>query len=126
MGLLAAGLSSAVTAPLAAAYAITGVMGWKGGIQDRGFRAVWITIVAIGTALAVTGTRPVAAILLAQVANGLILPVCAVFLLLVMNRGDLLGKYKNGPTANILGWTIVLLIASMSVFHLRKALEWVR
>ena len=125
MGLLAAGLSSAVTAPLAAAYAITGVMGWKGGLQDRGFRAVWITIVAIGTALAVTGTRPVAAILLAQVANGLMLPVCAVFLLLVMNRGDLLGKYKNGPTANILGWTIVLLIASMSVFHLTKALEWV-
>ena len=126
MGLLAAGLSSTVTAPLAAAYAITGVMGWKGGLQDRGFRAVWITIVAVGAALAVTGTRPVAAILLAQAANGLMLPACAVFLLLVMNRGDLLGKYKNGPTANILGWTIVLLVASMGVFHLANALDCAR
>ncbi len=126
MGLLAAGLSSTVTAPLAAAYAITGVMGWKGGLQDRGFRAVWITIIAVGAALAVTGTRPVAAILLAQAANGLMLPACAVFLLLVMNRGDLLGKYKNGPTANILGWTIVSLVASMGVFHLANALDCAR
>ena len=126
MGLLAAGLSSTVTAPLAAAYAITGVMGWKGGLPDRGFRAVWITIVAVGAALAVTGTRPVAAILLAQAANGLMLPACAVFLLLVMNRGDLLGKYKNGPTANILGWTIVSLVASMGVFHLANALDCAR
>jgi manganese transport protein len=41
-GLLAAGLTSAVTAPLAAAYALRGVLGWAGGRETWRFRIVWI------------------------------------------------------------------------------------
>ena len=122
LGLLAAGLSSAVTAPLAAAYAVTGVLGKSGGLKSGSFRAVWAAVIAVGAAFAITGTRPVTMIVVAQVANGLILPVVAAVLLFVMNRQDLLGKYKNGPTANVLGWGVVLVVAGMSAFQLGKML----
>ena len=120
VGLLAAGLSSAVTAPLATAYAVSGVLGMRGGLESRGFRAVWATVIAVGAAFAITGTRPVTMIILAQAANGLMLPLIAAFLLVVMNRRDLLGKHTNGPTANVLGWAVVLVVAGMSAFQLLK------
>ncbi len=120
VGLLAAGLSSAVTAPLATAYAVSGVLGLRGGLESRSFRAVWATVIAVGAAFAITGTRPVTMIILAQAANGLMLPLIAAFLLVVMNRRDLLGKHTNGPTANVLGWAVVLVVAGMSAFQLLK------
>ena len=120
VGLLAAGLSSAVTAPLATAYAVSGVLGMRGGLESRGFRAVWATVIAVGAAFAITGTRPVTMIILAQAANGLMLPLIAAFLLVVMNRRDLLGKHTNGSTANVLGWAVVLVVAGMSAFQLLK------
>ena len=80
VGLLAAGLSSAVTAPLATAYAVSGVLGLRGGLESRSFRAVWATVIAVGAAFAITGTRPVTMIILAQAANGLMLPLIAAFL----------------------------------------------
>ena len=122
LGLLAAGLSSAVTAPLAAAYAVMGVLGKSGGLKSGSFRAVWAAVIVVGAAFAVTGTRPVTMIVVAQAANGLILPVVAAVLLLVMNRRDLLGKYKNGLMANVLGWGVVLVVAGMSAFQLGKML----
>ena len=121
-GLLAAGLSSAVTAPLGAAYAVTGVWGKSGDLKSGSFRAVWAAVIVVGAAFAITGTRPVTMILVAQAANGLILPLVAAVLLFVMNRQDLLGKYKNGPTANVLGWTIVLVVGVMSAFQLLRML----
>jgi Mn2+/Fe2+ NRAMP family transporter len=107
-GLFAAGLSSAVTAPLAAAYAVCGVLGWSKRLDSPRFRRVWMAVLLFGSLFAVLGTRPLAAILLAQAANGLLLPVCAIFLLVVMNRGERLGGFANGPVANLAGVAVVL------------------
>jgi manganese transport protein len=120
-GLLAAGLTSAVTAPLAAAYATAGVLNWSGGLKARRFRAVWATIVIAGTVSAIFGREPVAAIVFAQAANGVLLPVIAVFLLIVVNRSELLGSYKNGIAANLLGGSVVLIASGLGVFQLLRA-----
>lgn len=111
VGLLAAGLTSAVTAPLAAAYATSGALGWERDLRGWRFRAVWAAIIVVGTAFAVFGTSPVAAIVFAQAANGVLLPIIAGFLLYVVNRSDLLGEFKNGPVTNILGAIVVLIAA---------------
>jgi manganese transport protein len=120
-GLLAAGLTSAVTAPLAAAYAASGALGWEKNLKDWKFRALWAVTVVIGTALAFLGQNPVAAIIFAQAANGALLPVVAGFLLVVMNRSDLLQEYTNGLVANILGTVVVLIAAGLGVFQILKA-----
>jgi manganese transport protein len=121
-GLLGAGLTSAVTAPLAAAYAVSGALGWSPDFKAFRFRLIWATVVLVGTLLAMFGRQPVAAILFAQAANGVLLPLVAVFLLIVMNRQELLGVYRNRVVANLLGGTVVLVVSGLGVFQLLRVL----
>ena len=115
IGILSAGVTSAITAPLAAAYATSGARGWERNLRGWKFRAVWLIVLVVGTVLAALGTNPVAAIVFAQAANGVLLPIIAIFLLFVMNRADLLGEFKNSTVANILGVIIVLFAIGLGV-----------
>jgi manganese transport protein len=115
IGILAAGVTSAITAPLAAAYATSGALGWGRDLRGWRFRAVWGIVLVVGTVLAALGTNPVTAIVFAQAANGVLLPIIAVFLLFVMNRSDLLGDFKNSTLGNVLGVIIVLFAAFLGV-----------
>lgn len=109
IGLFAAGLTSAITAPLAAAYALAGAMGWSPNLRDPRLRGTFSLVIATGAAFAVAGVRPLPAILFAQAANGLLLPLVALFLLVVMNDRGLLGDNTNGWLANTLGAAVVVL-----------------
>ena len=123
VGLFAAGLTSAITAPLAAAYATAGALGWSQDMRARRFRAVWGGVIIVGTVLAMFGRRPVTAIVFAQAANGLLLPIVAVFLLIVVNRRSLLGEHTNGAVANVLGALVVLVAAGLGAVQIGKVLE---
>lgn len=110
LGLFAAGISSAITAPLAAAYATSGILGWKGGMKSKKFKAVWMIILLIGLAFSLGGSSPIQAIVFAQITNGILLPVIAVYLLIIMNNKHLLGNNSNNLLQNILGIVIVLIM----------------
>ena len=125
LGLLAAGLTSAITAPLAAAYAVCGALGWSRDYSGWGFRSVWMLVLAVGTLFAALGTKPIAAIIFAQAANGFLLPILAVFLLVVMNRRDLLGDNRNGMFANMLGVLVVAVAAGLGLFKIVRVFGWV-
>ena len=116
-GLLAAGLTSAITAPLAAAYAAAGVFGWPSDIRAARFRAVWGAIIAAGALLSWIGHRPVKAIIFAQAANGILLPFVAIFLLVIMNKKALLGAQINGLLSNLLGGLVVLVATGLGAFQ---------
>ncbi len=120
-GLLAAGVTSSVTAPLAAAYATAGAFGWKRDLADPKFKAIWALIIAVGVTFAIIGSSPTELIVFAQAANGLILPIVAVFLLVVMNRKDLLGKHVNTLGANIVGGIVVLVAIGLGARSLMTA-----
>lgn len=119
-GLFAAGLSSAVAAPLAAAYAVCGALGWERDLSSPRFRLIWVLVLASGTFFAVIGTKPLAAILFAQAANGFLLPICAIFLLVVMNKRDKLGEYRNRTWSNIAGMAVVLITVGLGLLKLLK------
>lgn len=106
-GLFAAGLTSSITAPLAAAWATAGALGWPMELGDHRVRAVWGGVLAVGVGLALTGIRPVPAILFAQAANGILLPAVAVFLLLAVNDRTWMKDRVNGPLANVAGAVVV-------------------
>jgi len=108
-GLLAAGLTSAITAPLAAAYAAKGILGWKDDLRSDKFRLVWMTILAIGVTFSLLGWKPITVIKIAQIANGILLPVIACYLLWIVNRKGLMGKYVNTTTQNIVGALIIII-----------------
>jgi manganese transport protein len=111
LGLFAAGITSAITAPLAAAYVAKGCFGWKNGLKGRKFRLVWILILILGVVFSSIGFKPIEIIKFAQVANGLLLPVIAGFLLWIVNKGTLLGNFKNSKLQNFLG--IIILMATI-------------
>lgn len=116
LGLFAAGISSAITAPLAAAYAAKGILGWEEGIESKKFKAVWIIILLIGVLFSMLSINPVHVIQFAQVANGILLPLVAIFLIYVMNKSDLLGEYVNSKLQNGLG-IIVITVAILIGFR---------
>lgn len=127
IGLFAAGISSAVTAPLAAAYALSGILGIssksnsaKSILQTKSFKMIWISILLLGVVVATSGYRPVSIIWFAQVANGILLPVVTCFLLWVMNSQQL-GKHKNNPLQNILGFLVLLVTIGLSARSLSAA-----
>ncbi len=126
IGLFSAGLTSAITAPLAAAYATAGCMGWKNEITDAKFRIIFTTIIVSGLAgclVFADGKSPTQLILIAQFANGLLLPIIAVFLLVVMNNKKLLGTKTNGIPGNVLGVGIVLLTSGWGIHKVWTVLE---
>jgi manganese transport protein len=122
--LFAAGISSAITAPLAAAYVARDCFGWDAGLRSARFRAVWMGILFLGVAVASLGIRPVELITFAQVANGILLPILAGFLLWVMNAGDLLGEHRNRRLHNVAGTIIVLLTLLLSARSLDRVFAW--
>jgi Mn2+/Fe2+ NRAMP family transporter len=66
--------------------------------------------------------RPIAAIVFAQAANGLLLPVIAVFLLVAVNRPSLLGRHRNGWRSNLAGAAVVLVATGLGVVQILKVL----
>ncbi|WP_031425885.1 Nramp family divalent metal transporter [Flavimarina sp. Hel_I_48] len=113
LGLFAAGLTSAITAPLAAAYVAQGCLGFSGGMKSVKFKSAWMLVLITGTVFASLGIKPIEIIQFAQIANGLLLPVIAGILIWLANRSQLLGDYsnswvKNGVSIVILAITIVL------------------
>lgn len=103
IGLLAAGFSSAITAPLSAAYAVNGVLGWGKTLKDLQFKVVWMIVLVAGCLMAVVlGKSPTELILVAQAANAILLPIMAFFVMYVAN-GKSLGKWRNHAFANICG-----------------------
>ena len=117
-GLFAAGLTSAITAPLAAAYAAAGCFRWPIDLKDWRLRSVFITVIVFGTYFAASGSKPTDIITIAQVANGMLLPLLALFLLVVMNNSKILGQHRNGWKANTLGLIAVIVIATLGASSL--------
>lgn len=121
IGLLAAGISSALTAPLAAAYAAKGLFGWQGNEKSNQFRAVWMSILFIGVLVAMTDLDRILVIYFAQITNAVLLPLIAIFLLFVCNSKALMGQHTNGLKSNIYGSFVIvvcLLLSFKSVYNL--------
>lgn len=109
IGLLSAGITSAITAPLAAAYVANSCFGWKAEFKDAKFRFIWILILVLGVVFLSFGIKPIEIIKFAQITNGLLLSIIAIFLLWVVNRVGVMGKYKNTLVQNCIGLAIILL-----------------
>jgi Mn2+/Fe2+ NRAMP family transporter len=108
VGLFAAGITSAITAPLAAAYVARGCFGWKSDLRSKKFRGVWMIILILGVVFSSLGFKPIEIIKFAQVANGLLLPIIAGFLLWIVNRSSVMGTYRNTKFQNVIGVLILL------------------
>ena len=123
LGLFAAGITSAITAPLAAAYVAKGCLGWRGDLKSKKFRTVWAIILFLGVLFSSLNISPIQIIKFAQVANGILLPVIAGFLLWIMNKESILGKFKNTKFQNLIGFIILAATIFLGLKSIFKVFE---
>ncbi len=120
LGLFAAGFTSAITAPLAAALAARSLLGSEGderwSSRSSRFRAVWLGVLLAGMAFGVADVRPIPVIILAQAFNGLLLPLVAVFLWMTMNDRELLGdEGVNSVVQNVVMGVVVIVCIALGL-----------
>lgn len=124
IGFFAAGLSSALTAPYAASFASSGVLGWRGGHDSQGFRGVWLGVIMVGFIVSQLqlffNLNPLAVIVFAQVANGLVLPIASIFLLFVLNNRQKMGNLANNFRQNLLGVLVIFIVSFLGVWNILK------
>ncbi|MEH6408124.1 MAG: Nramp family divalent metal transporter, partial [Leeuwenhoekiella sp.] len=120
IGLFAAGITSAITAPLAAAYVAQGCLGFKGGLNSRNFRLTWMIVLLFGVVFSTFGLQPIQIIKFAQIANGILLPVIAGILIWLANRSKLLGIYKNSKVKNIISLIILIITIALGLRSILK------
>ena len=123
IGLFAAGFTSSVTAPLAAAITARTMM--PGSTIKHGntiYRLTWIVVLGTGTLFSLLDYHPVLIIVMAQVINGLILPFVALSIFFVINDEKIISmKHKNGLIANMVLLFIVGITIFLGIFHLVSA-----
>ena len=122
IGLFAAGITSAITAPLAAAYVAAGCFNWQSNLKSTKFRFVWIIVLILGVVFSSIGFKSIEVIKFAQFSNGLLLPFIAVFLVWIMNKKELLGQHTNSKKQNTLALIIVLITFVLGIKSLMKVL----
>jgi len=123
IGLFAAGITSAITAPLAAAYVANSCFGWNANLKSSRFRIVWSFILLLGVVFSSLQFNPIEIIKFAQVANGFLLPIIALFLLWVVNKTAVLGNYKNKLGQNIISGIIILITIVLGFKSILKVFD---
>ena len=123
IGLANASLFSASILPLATAYYICEGMGWETGVSKTfkeapQFMWLYTILIAIGSLIVLIPNAPLIAIMwISQVINGIMLPFVLIFMLLLINKSDLMEDYTNSKIFNKIAWsTTVIMIALTGMF----------
>ncbi len=123
IGLFSAGITSAITAPLAASYVAAGCLGWSISLKSKKFRFVWMLILLAGVISSSLGIKSIEIIKFAQITNGILLPIIAGFLIWIVNKESVLGKYINSKWQNVTGLAILLITLFLGLKSLLKVFE---
>ncbi|MCY1589059.1 Nramp family divalent metal transporter [Staphylococcus pettenkoferi] len=121
IGLFAAGLSSALASPTGAAATISSLLGWKGGMSSKKYKTVFACIIIVGIISSALGFEPLQVVLVAQALNGMILPIVAIVIFIIVNRRGLLGDYVNNWKWNVIGGLVVAVITFLGGYSLVDA-----
>jgi len=109
LGLFASGITSSITAPLAAAYVAKSCFGWNNSLKSNRFRLVWIFVLTTGVVVSMININPIEIIKFAQFSNSLLLPIIAITLLWLINDKNIISPKYNYKYQNIFGFFIVII-----------------
>lgn len=121
-GLLNASLFAASILPLSTAHVICEGLGFEAGVDHKFEEApifywLYTLLIVIGAGVVLIPNAPLWKILIfSQVGNGIWLPVVVIFILLLVNRRDLMGEYVNTLTFNVVAWVTAIAMIVLTVF----------
>src|ERR1700720_16070 len=121
-GLLNASLFAASILPLSTAHVICEGLGFEAGIDHKFkdapiFYWLYTILIVVGAGVVLLPHAPLWKILIfSQVGNGFWLPVVVIFILLLVNRRDLMGDYVNTTTFNVVAWITAIFMIGLALF----------
>lgn len=104
LGFFAAGITSAITAPMAAAFVVCECFKWK--TDSVGYKSVALLVLICGVLFSSLQIRPIEVIRFAQITNGILLPVVGFFILLLVNDTKVMRGNTSGMVLNIILFSI--------------------
>ncbi len=125
-GLLNASLFAASILPLSTAHVICEGLGFEAGL-DRKFKeaptfySLYTLLIVVGAGIILIPKVPLWKILIySQVGNGIWLPIVLIFMLLLINRRDLMGEHTNKLAFNLIAWasSIIMIILTLILTYL--------
>ena len=124
-GLFNASLFAASILPLSTAYTVCEGLGVESGV-DKSFREApffyWLYTLLIAGGAATVLVLPDAQLInfaiLSQVLNGVLLPVVVILMLLLINRSNLMGEYRNSRLWNVIAWGTSIIVIGMTMVML--------
>ena len=125
IGLLNASIFAASILPLSTAYVICEALGFESGIDHKFgeakiFYSLYTALIVLGAGLVLLlGGHAKVILLWSQVLNGFLLPVVLIFLLILVNRRDLMGDKINSKGFNWVAWisTVAMIVLTVVVIY---------
>jgi Mn2+/Fe2+ NRAMP family transporter len=131
-GLLNASIFSATILPLSTAHVICEGLGFEAGLDHKfreapAFYWLYTILIVVGAGIVLIPNVPLWKIFIfSQVGNGVWLPIVVIFILLLVNRKDLMGEHTNTLAFNVVAWvTAIAMIALTMVLVGQAILQWV-
>jgi NRAMP (natural resistance-associated macrophage protein)-like metal ion transporter len=121
VGLVNAAILSAAILPLATAYNICEGLGFESGVNKRFSEApvfywLYTLLIAFGAGVVLIPRIPLLKVILfSQVVNGVLLPFVLVFMLVLVNRKELMGEYRNSHLANVIAWSTSVIVIVLTI-----------
>jgi Mn2+/Fe2+ NRAMP family transporter len=124
-GLLNASLFAASILPLSTAHVICEGLGFEAGLDRKfkeapAFYSLYTALIVVGAGIVLIPKAPLWKILIySQVGNGIWLPVVLIFILILINRRDLMGDHVNTLAFNVIAWTasVIMIILTLVLIY---------
>ncbi|MFZ0801840.1 MAG: divalent metal cation transporter [Terriglobales bacterium] len=123
VGLFNASLFAASILPLSTAYTVCEGLGFESGVGKRFSEApvfywLYTVLIVAGAGFILFPDLPLVKIsILSQVINGIAIPPVLIFMLLLVNKRDLMGEYVNSRVYNIVAWTTTVVMTILTLAY---------
>src|SRR4051794_26739024 len=120
-GLFNASLFAASILPISTAYAVCEGLGFESGLDKKFHEApvfywLYTLLIVFGAGVVLVPKLPLVYVtVLSQVANGIVLPLVLIFMLMLTNDGELMGEHVNSRAFNIVAWTTVVVMIVLTI-----------
>jgi Mn2+/Fe2+ NRAMP family transporter len=125
LGLFNASLFAASILPLSTAYTVCEGLGFESGVGKKfseapAFYWLYTILIAAGAIVILIPGLPLVKItVLSQVVNGAVLPFVLIFMLLLINKKELMGEFVNKPVFNVIAWstTVIMIVLTLLLVY---------
>jgi len=128
-GLFNASLFAASILPLSTAYTVCEGLGFEAGVNKRMreapvFYGLYTLLIIVGAGVVLIPHFPLVKMMLwSQTLNGMLLPLVLIFMILLVNKVDLMGSWVNPRWFNVVAWVSIVVIVGMTLAYVGMTLR---